>query len=61
MSAAKIRWDRISRYALLIVFVGLLFLYVNPARSYISTMRESNERRQHVENLEREHAQLAAR
>ena len=67
MAAAKktahagIRWDRLSRYALLIVFVGLLFLYVNPARSYISTMQESKKRAEHVAMLEAEHRKLEAR
>lgn len=56
-----IRWDRISRYALLIVFVGLLFLYVNPARSYISTMQESKKRQAHVATLEAENRRLEAR
>jgi cell division protein FtsB len=61
MGAANIRWDRISRYGLLIVFAGLLFLYVNPARSYIHTMQESKRRQAQVEVLEREHAKLEAR
>lgn len=61
MAAAKIRWDRISRYALLIVFAGLLFLYVNPARSYINTLRESDHRQAQVRALEREHGALEAR
>lgn len=61
MAVAKIRWDRISRYALLIVFAGLLFLYVNPARSYINTLRESADRQAQVRALEREHSALEAR
>jgi cell division protein FtsB len=59
--AAGIRWDRISRYGLLIVFVGLLFLYVNPLRSYVSTMQESNKRQGEVARLEAEHQRLEAR
>lgn len=61
MAAARIRWDRLSRYALLVVFVGLLFLYVNPLRSYVDTLRESAQRQQQVRALERENAQLEAR
>lgn len=61
MAVAKIRWDRISRYALLIVFAGLLFLYVNPARSYINTLRESDHRQAQVRVLEREQSSLEAR
>ena len=56
-----IRWDRLSRYALLIVFAGLLFLYIGPARSYIATLGESHERQSQVQALEREHAKLEAR
>ena len=58
---AGIRWDRLSRYALLIVFVGLVALYVNPLRSYFETRAESGERREQVRVLEREHAKLDAR
>jgi cell division protein FtsB len=59
--AAGIRWDRISRYGLLIVFVLLLFLYVNPLRSYIHTLQESKERASQVSALEAEHHRLEAR
>lgn len=58
---AAIRWDRISRYGLLVVFAGLLFLYVNPARSYLDTLREANRRQAQVRALERRHERLAAR
>ena len=61
MGVANIRWDRVSRYALLVVFAGLLFLYVNPARSYINTLRESHHRQAQVQALEREHRTLDAR
>jgi cell division protein FtsB len=58
---AEIRWDRISRYALLVVFAGLLYLYVNPLRAYVHTVQESHARQADVQRLEREHTRLVAR
>ena len=57
----RIRWDRLSRYALLLVFLVLLLLYIGPAKSYIHTLGESNSRADQVRALEREHAKLEAR
>jgi cell division protein FtsB len=56
-----IRWDRISRVALLVVLVGLLGLYVGPARSYWSTVQEAKERRAEVTLLQRQNERLRAR
>lgn len=58
---ATIRWDRLSRYGLLIVLVGMLVLYVNPLRNYVSTLQESKQRQAEVSALEREHSALEAR
>src|SRR6476646_1955117 len=33
--ARGIRWDRVSRVAMLVVLLGILGLYVGPARSYV--------------------------
>ena len=60
MSAA-IRWDRISRYGLLAVLVGLMFLYINPARTYLSTLREAHHRSAEVHGLLRENHRLQAK
>ncbi len=56
-----IRWDRLSRVALLGVLVALVALYVGPALSYVSTVREAGQRRAAVAALQREHARLLAR
>jgi cell division protein FtsB len=59
--AAAIRWDRLSRVALLVVLVVLVYLYAGPARSYWSTLREAKERRAEVAVLKRENERLRAR
>jgi cell division protein FtsB len=59
--ARGIRWDRVSRVALLVVLLGILFLYIGPARSYWSTVQEAKHRRAEVAALKRENAKLRAR
>jgi cell division protein FtsB len=56
-----IRWDRVSRVALLVVLLGMLFLYVGPARSYWSTVQEAKHRRAEVTRLKHENTRLRAR
>jgi cell division protein FtsB len=59
--AAAIRWDRVSRVALLVVLVVLVYLYAGPARSYWSTWREAKQRSAEVAVLKRENARLRGR
>ena len=59
--AAAIRWDRVSRVALLVVLLVLVYLYAGPARSYWDTMRQAKARRAEVAELKRENARLRAR
>jgi cell division protein FtsB len=59
--AAAIRWDRVSRVALLIVLLVLVYLYAGPARSYWDTVRQAKQRRAEVATLKRENARLRAR
>jgi cell division protein FtsB len=56
-----IRWDRISRLALLGVLLGLLVLFVGPARSYVSTWQKSKREAAVLTSLKRENARLKAR
>jgi cell division protein FtsB len=58
---ATIRWDRLSRYGMLAILVGLLFLYVNPARSYLDTLREAHHRKAEVHGLLEENKRLEAK
>jgi cell division protein FtsB len=57
----RIRWDRVGRVALLCVLVGIVALYVGPARSYFATKSEAAAKRAQVEELEREHRRLLER
>ena len=43
MAAARhgIRWDRVGRIALLCVLALVLYLYVGPTRTWISTWQEA--------------------
>jgi cell division protein FtsB len=59
--ATAIRWDRLSRVALLGVLVVLVVLYAGPARSYWSTLREARQRRAEVAVLRRENERLRER
>jgi cell division protein FtsB len=56
-----IRWDRISRLALLGVMFVLLMLFVGPARSYVSTWQKSKHEKAVVASLKRENVRLRAR
>ena len=47
--------------ALLVVLVGILGLYVGPARSYWSTVQEAKQRRAEVTLLKRQNERLRAR
>jgi cell division protein FtsB len=59
-SHPPIRWDRISRLALLGVMVVLLGLFIGPARSYVSTWQKARHERAVVASLKRENARLRA-
>jgi cell division protein FtsB len=56
-----IRWDRVGRVALLMVFIGVVALYVGPSVSFFHTYREAKARRGEVRQLQAENAKLRAR
>ncbi|WP_183340171.1 septum formation initiator family protein [Conexibacter arvalis] len=60
-AAMRVRWDRVGRVALLLLLVAVVALYVQPARSYVSTWRDSNAKQAELERLEREHEALVER
>jgi hypothetical protein len=37
----RIRWDRLGRWALLFVLALVLFLYIGPLRTWVSTWQEA--------------------
>ena len=56
-----IRWDRVGRVALLVVLLGVVYLYIGPARSYVSAWRTSRAQHAEVQRLERQNHALRAR
>ena len=54
----RIRWDRVSRIAILVVLVGVAALYVGPLTSFWSARGEAATRRAQVEQLRQENREL---
>ena len=61
MATARIRWDRVGRWALICVFVFVLYLYIGPARTWVSTYAEAKRKRADVERVRAENERLHAR
>jgi cell division protein FtsB len=63
MAAAhtRIRWDRLGRWALLFVLALVLYLYVGPATTWVSTWKEARQKREEVATLRAENERLRAR
>jgi hypothetical protein len=59
--APRVRWDRVGRVALLFVGLLLIYLYINPLRTYLSTWQEAKTKRGEVAELQREHDALLRR
>jgi cell division protein FtsB len=59
--APRVRWDRVGRMALLFVGLLVIYLYINPLRTYLSTWQEAKTKRSEVARLVREHDQLVRR
>ena len=59
--APHVRWDRIGRLALLFVGLLLVYLYINPLRTYVATYKEARTKRAEVSELRREHSELVRR
>jgi len=59
--APRVRWDRVGRVALLFVGLLLIYLYINPLRTYLATYHEAQGKRGEVAELQREHDALKRR
>ncbi len=60
MAAARIRWDRVGRWALICVFLFVVYLYIGPARSWVTTYAEAKRQRADVASLKDRNAALRA-
>jgi cell division protein FtsX len=58
--AARFRWDRVGRLAMLCALVALLYLAISPVRSLIADLHLSAQRHAQLDALRRQAAELAA-
>ena len=63
MAAAhsRIRWDRVGRWALLGVLGLVIYLYMGPTATWVSTWREAGQKREEVAKLRTENQRLRER
>jgi cell division protein FtsB len=59
--STRIRWDRLGRWALVFVLALIVYLYVGPARTWVSTWQEARSKRKEVAALRAENERLRAR
>jgi cell division protein FtsB len=59
-SAARVRWERLGRIAMLCVLGALLYLYASAGVSLLSTWKEAGRDSAQVAALERQHVVLEA-
>ncbi len=57
-AAARVRWDRLGRIAMLLVLVALLFLYLSAGLHTLSTWRQARHTDARVAAMKAEHARL---
>jgi len=58
MAAARIRWDRVGRWALICVFAFVIYLYIGPARTWVTTYSEAKRKREEVAQVRAENQRL---
>jgi len=57
----RIRWDRLGRWALIAVLGFVLYLYIGPAASWVSTYHEAKKKRAEVAALKAQNQRLRER
>jgi cell division protein FtsB len=57
----RIRWDRLGRWALIVVLAFVVYLYIGPAARWVSTYREAGRKRAEVAALKAENRRLRER
>ena len=57
----RIRWDRLGRWALIVVLGLVLYLYIGPALTWVSTYKEAGRKRAEVAALKAENQRLLDR
>ena len=60
-ASSRIRWDRVGRWALICVFAFVIYLYIGPARTWLSTYAEAKRKREDVANLRAQNERLRDR
>ena len=61
MASTRIRWDRLGRWALLAVFAFVLYLYIGPARTWVTTYGEAKRKREEVAQARAQNERLKQR
>jgi cell division protein FtsB len=59
-ASSRIRWDRVGRWALICVFAFVIYLYIGPARTWVTTYSEAKRKRDEVAELRARNEQLRA-
>ncbi|HEX2412693.1 MAG TPA: septum formation initiator family protein [Solirubrobacteraceae bacterium] len=57
----RIRWDRLGRWALISVLGFVLYLYIGPLATWVSTYKEAGRKRAEVAALKEENRRLQER
>ena len=60
-ASTRIRWDRVGRWALICVFAFVIYLYIGPARTWVTTYAEAKRKRADVASLRAQNERLQER